>query len=304
MTDKEGTILVIDKYMQYGFRDAMRSLWRHKGMVFVTIFTVATMLLVLGATALVALNSQYATNEMEDQLEIIVFLEDKISREEAIAMESKFQQIEGLREVIFVPKEDALENMGDKFENTTSLTEALGGVNPLPDAYHIKVEQAEQIAGAVRFLERQPEIEMIRYGQDLVDNMMSLTRVIGIACVAIVVGMLIVALFLINSTIRLTVATRSEEITIMKYVGATNLYVRIPFFLEGLFIGIIGAVLADLILYFGYQYILAYLIANLSFVPVLDSQTILLQVMLILLGGGMALGAIGSNIAVKKYLNV
>ena len=219
-------------------------------------------------------------------------------------MESKFQQIEGLREVIFVPKEDALENMGDKFENTTSLTEALGGVNPLPDAYHIKVEQAEQIAGAVRFLERQPEIEMIRYGQDLVDNMMSLTRVIGIACVAIVVGMLIVALFLINSTIRLTVATRSEEITIMKYVGATNLYVRIPFFLEGLFIGIIGAVLADLILYFGYQYILAYLIANLSFVPVLDSQTILLQVMLILLGGGMALGAIGSNIAVKKYLNV
>lgn len=304
MTDKEGTILVIDKYMQYGFRDALRSLWRHKGMVFVTIFTVATMLLVLGATALVALNSQHATNEMEDQLEIVVFLESTVTREDAVAMESTFSQITGLREVIFVPKEDALKNMGEKFESTTSLTEALGGVNPLPDAYHIKVEHAEQIAGAVKFLERQPQIEMIRYGKDMVNNMMNLTKVIGIACVAIVTGMLIVALFLINSTIRLTVATRSEEITIMKYVGATNLYVRIPFFLEGLFIGIVGAIFADIILYFGYQYILTYLMTNLSFVPVLDSQTILLQVMLILLVGGMALGAIGSNIAVKKYLNV
>lgn len=296
--------MVIDKYLQYGFRDTLRSLWRHKGMVFVTIFTVATMLLVLGATTLLALNSQNMTTEMEDQLEIVVFLHTDIPREEAVALESSFSQIVGLREVLFVPNEEALNSMGDQFESTTSLTEALGGVNPLPDAYHIKVDELEQISGAVAFLESLPQIEVVRYGQEVVDNMLSLTQVLGIACAAIVIGMLVVALFLVNSTIRLTVAARSEEIIIMKYVGATNLYVRIPFFLEGLFIGIIGALLADVILYFGYRYVLEYMTLHVSFVPMLDNPLVLIQVMLVLLVGGTLLGAVGSNIAVRKYLNV
>ena len=189
----------------------------------------------------------------------------------------------------------------------TNLAVALGGTNPLPDAYKIKLEQPEQIAGAVAYLENKelfPQIEMVRYGQDTVENMIALSGTMEVACIALIIGMLLIALFMVNSTIRLTVATRGEEINIMKYVGATNFYVRVPFFLEGLLIGIIGALIADVALYFGYAAILDYFAANLTFVTLLNDPQLMLLIMLVLLVGGTLLGALGSNIAIKKYLKV
>lgn len=298
--------MILFRYLQYGFRDTLRSLWRHKGMVLVSMLTVATMLVVLGATTLLAANSAYMTQNMEDELEIVVFLNSDVSREDALAMESSFHALEGFREAKFVPKEDALEGISNQFDST-QLAEAMGGSNPLPDAYHVKLEQMEQIAGAVTYLsdkERFPQIELVRYGKDVVENLISLTNTLELACIAVVAGMLVIALFLVNSTIRLTVATRGEEINIMKYVGATNLYVRIPFFLEGLLIGVVGALLADVVLYFGYDAIYNYISGQLAFVTLLDDPQLMGKIMLVLLVGGTLLGALGSNIAIKKYLKV
>ncbi len=294
------------RYLHYGFRDTMRSLWRHKGMVLVSMLTVATMLVVLGATTLLAANSEFMTKNMEEELEIIVFLNEDVSREKALAMEPELQKLTGFKEAVFVPKEDALADMSSQFEKT-NLAEATGGNNPLPDAYKIKLEQMEQMEAAVAALndkEKFPQIELVRYGQDMVENMISLTDTLEIVCIAVVIGMLFIALFLVNSTIRLTVAARGEEINIMKYVGATNFYVRIPFFLEGLIIGIVGAVLADLALYFGYDTVLGYMQESLSFITLLDDPGLMLRIMLVLLVGGTVLGALGSNIAIKKYLKV
>jgi len=284
----------------------MRSLWRHKGMVLVSVLTVATMLVVLGATTLLAANSEFMAQNMEDEMEIIVFLKDSVSREDAIAMEPQLHTLQGFKEATFVPKEDALTNFSNQFDET-QLTDAMGGNNPLPDAYHIKLDQIEQMEGAVAALENPeifPQIELVRYGQELVNNAITLTNTLEMVCLAVVIGMIVIALFLVNSTIRLTVAARGEEISIMKYVGATNLYVHIPFFLEGLLIGIVGAIVADAALYFGYAAVLDYMAAHISFITLLDDASLLLKIMVVLLIGGTALGALGSNIAVKKYLKV
>ncbi|MBQ2014937.1 MAG: permease-like cell division protein FtsX, partial [Peptococcaceae bacterium] len=254
------------RYLQYGFRDTLRSLWRHKGMVLVSVLTVATMLVALGAATLLAANSEYMARNLEEELEVIVYLNTDVTREEALALEPAIKAIEGYESSVFVPKEDALAEMSTRFDET-NLAEALGGTNPLPDAYKIKLVQPEQIAGAVAYLENQelfPQIEMVRYGQDTVENMIALSGTMEIACIALIIGMLLIALFMVNSTIRLTVAARGEEINIMKYVGATNFYVRVPFFLEGLIIGIVGALLADVAIYFGYAAILEYFAANLA----------------------------------------
>lgn len=294
------------RYLQYGFRDTLRSLWRHKGMVLVSVLTVATMLVALGAATLLAANSNYMAGNLEDELEVIVYLNTDVTRDEALALEPAMKAITGFESLEFVPKEAALEEMSTRFDET-NLAEALGGTNPLPDAYKIKLEQPEQIAGAVAYLENTevfPQIEMVRYGQDVVENMIALTGTLEIACIALIIGMLLIALFMVNSTIRLTVATRGEEINIMKYVGATNFYVRIPFFLEGLVIGIVGALLADVVLYFGYDAILEYIEANISFITMLNDPQLMMLIMLVLLVGGTLLGAIGSNIAIKKYLKV
>ena len=294
------------RYLQYGFRDTLRSLWRHKGMVLVSVLTVATMLVARGAATLLAANSEYMSRNLEEELEVIVYLNTDVTREDALALEPAIKAIEGFESSVFVPKEDALAEMSTRFDET-NLAEALGGTNPLPDAYKIKLEQPEQIAGAVAYLENKelfPQIEMVRYGQDTVENMIALSGTMEVACIALIIGMLLIALFMVNSTIRLTVATRGEEINIMKYVGATNFYVRVPFFLEGLLIGIIGALIADVALYFGYAAILDYFAANLTFVTLLNDPQLMLLIMLVLLVGGTLLGALGSNIAIKKYLKV
>ena len=294
------------RYLQYGFRDTLRSLWRHKGMVLVSVLTVATMLVALGAATLLAANSEYMARNLEEELEVIVYLNTDVTREEALALEPAIKAIEGYESSVFVPKEDALAEMSTRFDET-NLAEALGGSNPLPDAYKIKLVQPEQIAGAVAYLENQevfPQIEMVRYGQDTVENMIALSGTMEIACIALIIGMLLIALFMVNSTIRLTVAARGEEINIMKYVGATNFYVRVPFFLEGLIIGIVGALLADVAIYFGYAAILEYFAANLAFVTLLNDSNLMMLIMLVLLVGGTLLGALGSNIAIKKYMKV
>ena len=294
------------RYLQYGVRDTLRSLWRHKGMVLVSVLTVATMLVALGAATLLAANSEYMARNLEEELEVIVYLNTDVTREEALALEPAIKAIEGYESSVFVPKEDALAEMSTRFDET-NLAEALGGTNPLPDAYKIKLVQPEQIAGAVAYLENQevfPQIEMVRYGQDTVENMIALSGTMEIACIALIIGMLLIALFMVNSTIRLTVAARGEEINIMKYVGATNFYVRVPFFLEGLIIGIVGALLADVAIYFGYAAILEYFAANLAFVTLLNDPNLMMLIMLVLLVGGTLLGALGSNIAIKKYLKV
>ena len=298
--------MILFRYLQYGFRDTMRSLWRHKGMVLVSVLTVATMLVVLGATVLLAANSAYMAKNMEEELEVVVFLHTDVSREDALALEEKLHSVTGFKEATFVPKEDALENINTQLDKS-QLTNATGGSNPLPDAYHIKLEQMEQMEDAVAYLsntELFPQIELVRYGQDVVDKMIALTNTLEIVCIAIVAGMVLIALFLVNSTIRLTVATRGEEISIMKYVGATNFYIRVPFFLEGLLIGIVGALLADGVLFFGYDAVYNYIGAQLSFITLLHNDQLLIFIMLVLLAGGTLLGALGSNIATKKYLKV
>lgn len=299
--------MILFRYLQYGFRDTMRSLWRHKGMVLVSVLTVATMLVVLGATVLLAANSEYMAKNMEEELEVVVFLHTDVSREDALALEEKLHSVTGFKEATFVPKEDALENINTQLDKTQLANATTGGSNPLPDAYHIKLEQMEQMEDAVAYLsntELFPQIELVRYGQDVVDKMIALTNTLEIVCIAIVVGMVLIALFLVNSTIRLTVATRGEEISIMKYVGATNFYIRVPFFLEGLLIGIVGALLADGVLFFGYDAVYNYIGAQLSFITLLHNDQLLFFIMLVLLAGGTLLGALGSNIATKKYLKV
>lgn len=298
--------MILLRYLQYGFRDTLRSLWRHKGMVVVSVITVAIMLIVLGATVLLAANSEYMTNNMEEELEIIVFYNTEASREEVLASEQYFQYITGFKQAAFVSKEDAMVMMGEKF-GQSNLTEATGGVNPLPDAFYIKVEQLEQIAPAVEYLNDKtyfPSIDLVRYGQEEVDNMIALSDTLERACLVIVAVMLFVALFLVYSTIRLTVATRGEEINIMKYVGATNSYVRIPFFLEGLVIGILGALIADASLYFGYDAVVLYMTQHIGFIELLVDPQLMLLLMVVLLAGGMLLGALGSNIAIRRYLRV
>lgn len=290
--------------LRYTFRDAFRSISRHKSMAFASIVTIAISLFILGSTLLLVVNSQNLATEMESQLEISVYLHLDVDRQDALALQKNIEKLPGFESLEFIPREDSLANMQKRFGNDTDLMGALGGNNPLPDSYRIKAQSAETVTNLALSIEKFSEVESIDYGKDWVDKLVSFTSWVKNVGLAIIIGMLIAGLFLITTTIRLTVFTRKKEIGIMKYVGATNWFIRLPFFLEGMLIGFLGAVTAGIIIYFGYGAAVQYVIKTIPFIPVVADYNLLFRIVGILTLGGTLIGAIGSVIAVRKYLKV
>ena len=294
----------ITNYLRYGLRDTFRALWRHKAMVAVTVLTVAITFMVLGAAVLISANGQYIEQNLENDMEIVVFLDTDVTVDERGAIEQAIQSLDGFDSMRYVTKDEALTIMGERFGGETGLTNALGGTNPLPDAYYVKMQEIEKMQAAAAVIENLAGVELVRYGQDTVQNMSAFSKALWGGCIAIIAAMVVAALVLVNSTIRLTVSARSEEIAIMKYIGATDFYVKIPFFLEGVILGIIGGAVAFLLLYFGYGAAIDYAGEHIAFLNLITDRTLVGKVGLYLLLGGAVLGGIGSNIAVRKYLRV
>ncbi len=294
----------ITNYLRYGLRDTFRALWRHKAMVAVTVLTVAITFMVLGAAVLISANGQYIEQNLENDMEIVVFLDTDVTVDERGAIEQAIQSLDGFDSMRYVTKDEALTIMGERFGGETGLTNALGGTNPLPDAYYVKMQEIEKMQAAAAVIENLAGVELVRYGQDTVQNMSAFSKALWGGCIAIIAAMVVAALVLVNSTIRLTVSARSEEIAIMKYIGATDFYVKIPFFLEGVILGIIGGAVAFLLLYFGYGAAIGYAGEHIAFLNLITDRTLVVKVGLYLLLGGAVLGGIGSNIAVRKYLRV
>ena len=283
----------IANYLRYGLRDTFRALWRHKAMVAVTVVTVAITFMVLGAAVLISANGQYIEKNLEDDVEIVVFLDTDVTVDERAAIEGAITSLDGYESMRYVTKDEALVIMGERFGGETGLTNALGGVIPLPDAYYIKMQEIEKMPQAAQAVEKLDGVELVRYGQDTVQNMSAFAKALWVGCIAIVAAMIVAALVLVNSTIRLTVSARSEEIAIMKYIGATDFYVKIPFFLEGV-----------ALLYFGYGAAIGYAGEHIAFLNLITDKALVIEVGLYLLLGGAVLGGIGSNLAVRKYLRV
>ena len=296
--------MVWKNYLRYGLRDTFRALKRHKAMVLVTVLTVAVTFIVLGAAVLISANSQHIEQSLEDDMEVVAFLDTDVTVEERSNIENVIQGLDGYESMRFVSKEEALEIMGERFGEETGLTNALGGVNPLPDAYYVKMLEIESMPQAAEKLGELEGVDLVRYGQETVQNMSAFSKALWGGCIVVICAMAIAALVLVNSTIRLTVAARSEEIAIMKYIGATDFYVKTPFFLEGVILGMIGAALSFAVLFFGYSGAINYAGENIAFLELITDRTLVVKLGLYLLLGGAVLGGIGSNIAVRKYLKV
>ncbi|MCL2166689.1 MAG: FtsX-like permease family protein, partial [Clostridiales bacterium] len=179
-----------------------------------------------------------------------------------------------------------------------------GSYNPLPDLIKVKATDPDLVPGLAMRLENTTGIEMVRYGKGMVERLLQTADWVRRAGLLGLLGISVAAIFLISTSIRLTVYSRREEITIMRLVGATNWYIRWPFLVEGLFIGVFGSVMACGILYYGYLELAKYLTENLYFIPLLSDMEILINMGLNILAYGGLLGLIGSFLSVIRYLRV
>ena len=288
----------------YVIRDGFRNIWRNKVMSAASISTVAISLFLLGVVWLFISNVNFMVEAVESELEINAYVDSSYTRDQAAELWEQVSRLPGVAYASFVTKEDALIILNGRFGAEANLTDTVGEHNPLPDLIKVKANYPDLVPGIASRLENTPGIDSVRYGQGTVERLLSTADMVRRAGLFGLGGITIAAIFLISTSIRITVYSRREEITIMRLVGATNWYIRFPFLIEGIIIGVFGSMLACGVLYYGYMQLTGYLMENLFFVPLLIEREELIKMGLNVLAYGGGLGLIGSFLSVFRYLQV
>ena len=288
----------------YYIKETFTSLKRNSLMSIASISTVALSILVLGMFLTMVLNVNNLASHLENQVQVTIYMEDSASAEQLKQMEKVLRSTPGIVKVTPRTKEQALADFKKRLGEQQKLLAALGEDNPFPASFEIQVDNPERIPQLVPQSQQMPGVETAKFGQEVVEHLFQLTRVLRIGGVLLIILLAIATLFIISNTIRITVFARRREVNIMKYVGATDWFIRWPFLLEGMIMGFVGALIASVALYKGYNAIQAKIYGTLAFFPMLPSW----PTMGWLCGGlvcvGTLIGALGSSISLRKFLDV
>ena len=289
---------------EYFIKETYKSIRRNGFMSFASISTVAVSLLVLGMFLLIFLNTNHLAQYLESQVQVSVYMQDSATAEDLKNVESKLKQMPGVVKVTPINKQQALARFEERLGDQKQLLDSLGKENPFPNSFEVQVDAPERIKTITPSIDQLPKVETAKFGQEVVEHLFSLTRILRIGGIILVIFLAMATLFIISNTIRLTVFARRKEVIIMKYVGATDWFIRWPFLLEGMTLGFFGAVIASLCLNSIYAGILERIHATLAFLPLLSTSPLLIYVTLFLLVAGTGIGALGSYISLRKFLRV
>lgn len=285
-------------------QDAIKSIVRNLTLSLASAATVAFTLFLLGAFVLASLNINRGIATLQDKLEVKVYLKDDVTQEQKTAIEDKIKSINEIKTYKYESKEDALEKAKEMFNNDESMIKQFKESNPFPESYSITVKSADYITKISDQLTKLDGVEEVNAGKETVRNFqktINSVKYVGSVLLLILAG---VSVFLIANTTKLTVYSRRKEISIMKHIGATDWFIRWPFIIEGIFIGIIGSGISIGLLFFSYKFLLkVFGLDTMNFTVVKTSYiytTMTWEFLLI----GLVLGSVGSVLAVRKFLKV
>lgn len=295
------------KSLGYNINECFKNLWRNRMMSIASISSVAATLLILGIIFVLIVNISSMTQVAKDQFDTIqVYLDDDLSIEQIEDIGTKIFKLQGVKDVVFETKEEALDKMKLDWDQNGYLLDGLES-NPLPNSYIVMLDDINYADYIVESVDGTAGIEEVKYYQEVIENIIKVTDVIRQVGLFIMVVLIAISTFIISNTIKIAVHARRREINIMKYVGATNWFIRGPFLLEGIILGLIGALVSSALIYFAYKYsyeaimdqfymfISAYLIRT---------QVIIKDVIFIFVVIGSGIGALGSITSLRKYLKV
>ena len=290
--------------MEYYIREVFISLRRNNWMSVASIGTVAVSLFIFGMFLMMVMNMNKLAENMESQVQINVYLLDKVDREQARDIEKDLKEIEGVETVGFVTKDEAMERFKDRLGDQKTLLDALDETNPLPDSFEVTVTNPDLVKPAAEKMEKIDGVECAKYGQDVMEHLFEITRLLRIFGFTLMLVLAFATLFIISNTIRLTVFARRKEIAIMKYVGATDWFIRWPFVMEGMVLGLFGSIIAAMVLRTAYTAMAEKVYDTLAFFPLIPEQPFLTYITIVVVISGMVVGAIGSAVSIKKFLKV
>ena len=289
--------------LRYLTKEGFRNIKVHKLMTVASITVMLSCLLLIGGAYLIYVNIQSVINRVGEQNVVMVFIDDEATNNEELKLGDKIRNLENVKDCVFVSKEesysDILYSMGDS-------AAIMNGIDSdfLPNAYKVTISDMEEFNATVTAISLYDNVLSIRENGELAARIADIQNAVGIESIVIVAILLFVSLFIIANTVRITMFSRSLEISIMKAVGATNWFIRWPFLVEGIIIGILSALIAfGLIfgLYAGAEKVLASMFAILgnTMVPFKDC---VMTLAIAFVSTGIVTGALGSCISLGKYL--
>ena len=289
---------------EYFIKEVYTSFKRNIWMTLASIFTVVLSLFILGFFSIVILNLNKMADTLESQVQISVYLKNDLSQEEIDETKETLSKIEGLQDIKFTTREEAMENFKERLGDQQFLLDALDDTNPLPDSFSLTVTSPQQVKTIADTVVALDSVESASYSQDIINHLFNLTHLIRLIGVALIILLTGAAIFIISNTIRLTVFARRKEIAIMKYVGATDWFIRWPFLLEGICLGFIGGGLATIFLYIVYNQVTQEIYEAMAFFPLIPQHPFIDYISLAILVAGIIIGALGSTISLKRFLKV
>ncbi|MDD3821726.1 MAG: permease-like cell division protein FtsX [Bacilli bacterium] len=288
-------------------RDAYRSVIRNFSLSLASISCITVTLVIVSLFTMASYNVDNFTKLIKRDVTVVVFLDNDITPEEINAMETKISQMDNIAKYEFKSKLEIKEQMqssSDVFDRIMSNWD--NKENPLQDTFLIKVIQIEKIKETAAALSALDKVSVVKYGEGMVEKLVFIFSVIEKGTAGLVIGLLIVTAFLIANTIKITIFSRQTEISIMRLVGASNLAIRLPYIIEGLFLGILGSVIPIIITIYGYTIFYGYFEGQLfsPLIRLVSPYPFIYIISLCLLGIGMVVGMWGSARAVRRHLKI
>ncbi len=296
----------------YCLENGLLSLFKNRLMAFASIGTISACLFVIGLFYTVVVNVQYTLDELENNIGIAVFFKQGISTEEINVLKQKIVGREEVESLTYISPDEAWEMAKkDLFEGKEDLLVGIkDGDNPLKDSasFQIYIKDINMQKQLTRYIESLDGVRHVRQAEEVAEVVQGFNSFIQYICIILIIVLILISVFLISNTIRIAVESRKKEIGIMKYIGATDGFVRGPFIVEGLLIGIIGCVLPLLIIYYSYDLVIERIYADFAILENLilfmNVGQVIQKLIPLCLIIGVGIGFIGSSMTLHKHLKV
>ncbi len=298
-------IIIMKRYnFGYFLAEGVRGIFIHGFMSFAAVVSTVACLLIMGSFTLVAVNLDASLTNLEQQNEILAYVDETLSEEEARAIQTELENIPNILDCTFVTREQAMEEfVADKEDN--SLYQDLPA-EILRHRYRIRLENIQDMSETLEQIKATPGIADVNALLEVSSGFLTVRNIIGGVALILIVVLFVISVFIISNTIRLATFARRDEIAIMKMVGATNWFIRWPFIYEGLILGLVGAVIAFFCQWGVYHFIGNAVTSSdaLSLFTVIPFENMALTVGEIFLGAGLLVGIGGSLLTIRKFLKV
>jgi cell division transport system permease protein len=287
-------------------RESFKSIGRNGWMTFASVSAVTVTLVLVGVFFVIMMNLNKVASSIENDVEIRVHIDVAATKQDQDTLKKKIEQIPQVKSIQFSSKKQELNNLITSLGSEGKAFKLFEQDNPLNDVFIVKTKDPTDTPKVANKIEKMNFANKVKYGQGQVEKLFSFIKTARNVGVVLIIGLLFTAIFLISNTIKITIIARRREIKIMRLVGATNAFIRWPFFLEGLWLGILGSIIPIIVIsvlyYNAYAYVAPKLVGN--FIQILPVTPFIYQVSGLLVLMGALIGVWGSVMSVRKFLKV